>query len=700
MIECPNLDKLLSPSAVVVIGASDDVSRIGGRPLQLLRHMEYSGAVAGIHPRLREAGGYACYASLADVPFIPDLAIVPVGADNVMPVLAECHARGVAAAVIFAAGFADADTPEGRALQESLSAFAADTGMLILGPNTLGYANFRNGTVGSFASAFIEQPRAPDGRLTLIGQSGGACITVYNGARALGADFASVIMTGNEASLGFIELAAAALADPGVDAVLGYLEGLTDPSAFRALAARSRDLGKPVILYKVGATAAGAAAAQSHTARLSGNGAIFNVAAAELNFVRADTLEDLSALAYLAHICSTGWGTRTGIVTASGALGAVLADMIVLNGGTVPPLSQPLQDQLAATSTRFASRVNPVDLTGSVGAQQVNGVASAFDLLAETAEFDQLVVYATGNVIDTLAPMLIDIRRRHGKPLAVMHTGRCVSRPLLEAAGIPAFTDIARGGMALARLGNWCAALDLPLPALLPAIQGQVFPELQTMLADKIGLLDEHQGKQLLASGGIATVAEQVVQSAAEAQLAADAIGYPVVMKLLSKTIIHKSDADGVRLDIGAANVAATFSALSELGRASGGTGAVLVQRQIGPGVEILLSVSHDALVGPVMMVAAGGVKAELIADTAYSLLPVSRQRALTMLRQLRSYPLLEGYRGGSPCNIEGLLDVMVRLSNLMTDLGDNIQEIEINPVIVSAKDAVAVDAVVRLIGR
>ncbi|GAA5233216.1 acetate--CoA ligase family protein [Verticiella sediminum] len=703
-----NLDGLVKPRSLVVIGASNDATRIGGRPLYLAREFGFEGNVCGVNPKYAEVLGFPCYPALASVPYTPELAIVALAAKDVLGALSSCVDKGVKAAVVFAGGFAETGTVEGRRLQEDIAELCRKTGLLVAGPNGIGLINVANKSYATFMSAVLDA-RPVLGGVAVVAQSGGACIAVHNSlhARSVGENY--ILNTGNEACVGFSEYVGYVAADPSTKVVAGYIEGLDGSDGFVEKMIELRERNLPTVLYKVGETPAGAEAAASHTARMAGSHGVFKAALRQLGAMRADDMEQLAELAYLAQFSHRTAGLKVGILTTSGAFAAILTDKFVGAGLSVPRLSDAAQAALRPHLPAIATVVNPVDITANV-VNSPDGFEDALATMLRTDELDVVVFFSTANLIDGLTPQMVRAAGASSKLLCVLVTGQTRRVGDLEAAGIPVFRDTGRGASAVASMAHWNVQKETwkhwPRPVSpQPARRMSVAGVLDQARAGGRTSLDEKEGKEILARYGIPVPAEAAATHPDEAEQLAEDIGYPVVLKVLSPDIVHKSDVGGVKLSL--ANRAEVRQAYAQIMASvsarlpSADIQGVLVQQQAARGVELLVSCTVDPLFGPVLTVAAGGLQAELIADVAQRLLPISKEEAGELLAELKSYPLLTGYRGAPAANLDAVAELLASMSEMAVELKDDISEIEVNPVIVQPGAAMggvlAVDCVVRL---
>lgn len=702
------LQPLVDPRSIAVYGASADLTRLGGMPVALLTERGFRGAIYPINPKYGEIAGLRCYPDIASTPEPADLIVIAVAAPEVVPVLRQAAARGIRAAVVFAAGFAEAGDAEGLALQADLVDAARELGIAVAGPNCMGFGNLDSHAYSTFTAIFrtVEPPPAP--RDTgLITQSGSLCSAIYAAGRQLGVRFGVVINTGNEACVEFAEYLEYLADRPGTEAVVGYIEGLRDGPRFERVAARLRDEGRLLALLKAGETDKGAQAAASHTAALAGSGAVYRAVFERLCVVPARDILHAADIAYLARFRQRASGRRVAVLTISGAIGALLADAFTQAGVQLPEFSASLRDALHAGIPRFGMVRNPVDFTGNI-VNRHQFSAEALQRIFDSGEADFAVLYAPGFLIDRMAEGIAEVSRRAGRLVAVISTGQVARRGALEDAGIPVFDDTTRAVQALASLAHWhenrrrYASMPTVLSSAAgPGLGATALGLLRGAREQGRTLLDEHDSKSLLAALGVPTVAERAVQGADAAVQAARAIGYPVALKVLSADIAHKSDVGGVRLHL--RDEAAVREAYEGVQRAVAQRAprarveGALVQAQAAPGVELLVGVARDPVFGLVMSLGLGGLWTEVLGDVVHAPLPVGRELAPVLLQRLRAWPLLQGARGSAAVDLVALARAVEAVSDAAWALRDHIDELEINPLIAHGDGAVAVDGLVRL---
>lgn len=682
------LDPLLQPRSIAMIGASNNPGRIGGMPLDLLRHFEYAGAVYPINPKYEEVFGYKCYPEIEALPEAPDLAVLAIAADDVTAMLERCHAKGVRAAIVYAAGFAEAGSA-GAALQTRLEQFAQRTGMAIAGPNCMGFANINTHAYTAFASVFKNVPvQTQHGRASIITQSGNVCSAVFALIRRLGVPVSHFINTGNEAVVEFSEYLEYMAQDESTECVIGYVEQLRNGPRFIEAALQLAAKKKPLIIYKAGETDKGSEAVRSHTSALAGNLALYKAGFAQLNVIPGNDFAQMADLAYLSGYRHRAGGARVAIVTMSGALGAILADKMIVAGLEVPTLSEDLQRTLRDGIPDYGMVSNPVDVTGNV-VNSPEFVRTIFKALGETDQVDTIIVYAPGYLLDRMAEPLVEMAGRYAKLFVAIDTGAAKCREQLSSAGIPVFDDIGRATQALAPFCQWMARHEQV--AHWARLRAARAAQPTAPAATAAPPLNEHQTQQLLAPYGVSFLPGMPVTDAEQAVAAASHLGYPVVLKILSADIPHKTDAGGVRLNIAGdaqlreacATMLASVARHAPQARIDG----FLVQPMASDGVaELIAGVTHDPVFGPALTVGLGGVLTEIYHDASHRLLPVDEGMVRGMLHELTAWPLLNGFRGRPVADVDACCATVAALSHAQQALGPQVSDIEINPIQVRAQ--------------
>lgn len=690
------LGSLLHPRSVAVIGASDDPLRIGGRPIAYMLQQGYTGKLLPVNPKRDRIQGLAAYASVADLPETPDVAIVAVAAELTPQVIHDLGARGTPVAIVFSAGFAEMGEA-GAALERRMLAAARATGIRVLGPNTLGAINPRIGFYGSFTSV-VEGGFPAAGRVGIASQSGAYGSHILGLARNCGIGVSSVAISGNESDITLGELVQAFVDDPDTDVIAVYSEGVRDGASLLAALEAARQARKPVVMMKVGTSAIGSAAAQSHTASIAGDDAVTDAILAEYGVVRARSTEHLLDVARLATRRVYPVGNSLGVITVSGGAGVIISDAAEAVGLPMPEMPADAQRRLKEMIP-FSSPRNPVDCT----AQFLNdlSITERFtETMIEAGRYQSILGFFTYTVN---AESIADRLRAQLKAISAKHPDRLFVLSILaspermrdyEQDGFTVFEDPARAVAAIHAMGQFGEAFARPPRAPAPELPPIPLPGRTP---------SEAEAKRILAQAGIAAAPERVCATAGEAADAAQALGYPVVMKILSPDILHKSEIGGVLLDVRDADAArAGFGTLIDRARQAAPQArieGVLVARQLTGGVECILGIQRDPVFGPVAMFGLGGIFVEILQDVVLRPCPFGEDVAEAMIRAIQGAPLLLGARGKPPVDVPALAAMLSRLSVFAHQAGERLASIDLNPVFAlpEGQGAYAADAVIAV---
>lgn len=690
------LSRLFAPRSVAVIGASSDPKRIGGRPIAVMLERGFKGTILPVNPNRTEIQGLKAYPTVAELPEDPDVAIVAVPAALVCETITELGKRGTSAAVVFSSGFAETGS-SGLAEQTRMIEAANKAGIRILGPNTLGLFDLRTGFCGSFTSAFdVGYP--PVGRIGVASQSGAYCGHIVSVMRNRGLGIAQGVMTGNEADITLGDAIAHMVADDGIDVIAVYAEGINQGERFVSALEAARQARKPVVVMRVGRTSLGSAAAKSHTAAIAGNDAVARAVLADCGAVEARTTEELLDIAQLATRRIYPAGNTLGVITISGGGGVVISDAAEELGLPMPEMPADAQKRLKEILPYAAPR-NPVDATAQV-LNDLSLMGKFAEAVVEEGGCKSILGFLTYTAASpALAPRLREqlrtLREKHPDRLYVLSIvgdRECIAG--YEADGFTVFEDPSRAVVAISAMGRFGDAFTrqprLPPPTV-PVIN---LPNTTP---------NEVEAKELLAKAGISGAPERICRTAEEAIAAAESFGFPVVMKIVSPDILHKSEIGGVLMDVADAEaVRRGFSLLMERGTRQARQAridGVLVARQLKGGVECILGSHRDPTFGTVAMVGLGGIFVEVVKDVAFHRCPFGIDVAKSMILSLKGAPLLLGARGRPKADVDALADMLSRLSVLAHQWGEKLRSIDLNPVIAlpEGQGAFAVDAVIEI---
>lgn len=692
------IDAVLAPRSVAVIGASSSPTRIGGRPIASMLKAGYSGRIYPVNPRHQTVQGLHCYAEIADLPEAPDAALIALPAGVVPQTIDALGRKGCKAATLFSAGFAETGS-EGSKVQDSIVAIAKSHGMRLLGPNTLGAYNMQMGYFGTFSSAF-DAALPLRGNIGIASQSGafGGHLGALARARNLGTS--AFVATGNEADLTVADAVAWMAEDPATDVICAYLEAINDGSGLLCALDLARTRKKPVVILKAGSSVLGAQAAASHTASLAGDYATSKSVLEGHGAILVNSPDMMMDYAYVASHKVFPKIRSLGVVTVSGGAGIVISDEADKLGLPLPPMPLTAQAELKEILP-FSAPTNPLDCT----AQAINDLTllETFTRAAlEQGGYGTVLLFLTyvagspvmvGSIIETLEPL------RKAFPDTVMAVCAIGDDDVLhryDKAGLCVFTDPVRAVRALDAACRFGQSFKVPSrdEAFLPQVQAALPPRSP----------NEAEAKAIFDSIGISSPPEAVARTAEEAGVHAAMLGFPVVMKILSPDILHKSDIGAVKLDIGTdTDARGAFDGIM----AAAATHApkakidgVLVAKQMSGGMECFMGIKQDPAFGPIAAFGLGGIFVEILKDVALRQCPFDVTSARETILSIRSVSMLRGARGRLPVDVDALADMLSRLSQFAAGSGPRLVSVDLNPVIAlpEGQGAFALDAVIELL--
>lgn len=666
------LSALFNPSSVAVIGASADASKTGGRPVAYLQKHGFSGAIWPINPKTSEIAGLTSYASVGDLPAAPDAAIVLLGAERAHLAVRDLARCGTKLAIVLASGFGEAGEA-GMVRQQQLREAAGS--MRLLGPNTIGALDLHSRIMLS-ASGALEGDDLPAGSISLASQSGGILGALLSRGAARGIGFAKLASTGNEIDLDLADLIAHYTTDADTRVISVYAEGIRSVEKFRTAALAARDAGKPVVVFKVGRSEFGARAAVSHTGAMAGEDRVYDALFRQCGVIRAGSFSDLLDIPAMLASGRRMAGRRVAVLTSTGGAGSLVADACGMAGLDVPLLDD-------ATAARLSGLLqaeepmtgNPVDVTLAGVKPEI--MTTATEALLASDQVDGVVVVVGSSALAQPEIAVEAIRSgaaRSNKPiLAYVSPEAPQILRRLNLLGIPAFTAPETCAVALTATQPLALVQEVfrgPLP---------VPPEVRS------GMLNEAESRDLFVHFGLTGAAQKIVQTEAEAEAAARALGGKLVLKVLSQAIAHKSDVGGVKVGLEVDGIGVALTAMRSHLEAQGlpRPEGFLVQKMLNGGIEFILGFRRDPQLGPLVLLGAGGLMAEVMDDSAIRLLPLSEADARSMVGELRLSKLLDGYRGGPRHDTEALVEAILSLARMGEAMGAGLLEAEINPLFV-----------------
>jgi acyl-CoA synthetase (NDP forming) len=690
------LDALMSPRSIAIIGASQEPTKIGGRPVDLLRRHGYAGRIYPINPKASTVQGLQAYASVGDVPETPDLAIIAVDAERAAEAVEQCASRGVRSVVVFSSGFAELGE-QGRAMQDRLQHAARKGGMRLLGPNCLGAVSIAEKSIATF-SIVLEHSMPAAGSLGIVSQSGNLGSYTMRLASERGVGVSRFITTGNECDIDIADGIAWLARDPATKVILCALETCRDAGRLIAALEEARDAGKPVIAIKIGTSEAGQAAAASHTGAMAGSDAVFDALFARTGAVRVHSIDALIDVGHAASILlpdrlPKGFGVS--ILTASGGFGVLLADAAQGVGLSLPELGEETQRKILEL-VPFASARNPVDATAQMSSRPdlLQKIMSAVvadertDAVILPLPFSLHLPRLRSIYMDTLRNIRAEFP---GRPVILCVDGPEDALAELHALGFPtveSFDGCCATVAALARL----QAVSTRAKEQAPTVN-RAAPLPADAFRHELG------AKRALAEAGVPVLAERLVQDADAAARAAAEIGFPVVLKIASPDLPHKTEVGGVMVGLASeAEVRRGYAQMLDrvAGKAPRAAIDGVIVAPMAKGIaELILGSRIDPVFGPVVMVGLGGIFAEIIQDSAVQMAPVTETQAMAMLTSLKAFPVLNGARGRPRADLAAAARAVAALSRFAAAHADTIGEIDINPLLLrpEGQGAVALDA-------
>jgi acyl-CoA synthetase (NDP forming) len=695
-----NLSALLTPQSIAVVGASPDLQTLRGRTLKLLREHAYTGRIYPISKSHTEVQGLCAYRSIADLPERVDLAVLIIPAQFVPDELERCGRAGVKAAMILSSGFAEARGDNGVELQSRVRELSARYEMVVCGPNTEGFVNTAAALCPTFSPAVADlpvplvPPWRTSGHVAVIAQSGGMGFAFYDRGRPKEIPFSYVITTGNEACLEGFDLVEHLLEDGRSEVFLMFLESIKNASTFRRVARRALRAGKPIIVAKIGQSEAGRRAAFSHTAALTGPYHAYGAMLSRYGIVLGSELEDMVDLAqaFSFYRDRLPRGTRVGIGTAAGGGGGWLADACIAAGLQVPELDPETRARIDAHIPAYGTSQNPVDTTA--GAIRVLGYSKLASLIAESDQVDAVILVITGRslaILEADRENLLRVARETTKPILMWSYTNPAPEAvrLLSQAGYPLFTNMRNCARTLAAMARYAAAratFEEPRHVSGSARERRA----RARLARTGTLVCEAEAAEVLAHYGVPFPPAKLVSSVRDAVQAAKELARPVALKVQSAALPHKSAVGALALSLREQREVehAYEAVLANAHRERPGAEilGVLVQAMVPRGFEMIVGVRRDSVFGPMLMLGSGGTAVEVTNDVAFAPVPLTPRQARALLASLRASALLEGARGSKAYDIDALIALVVAISEFAFDFADEIEELDLNPVIVHAR--------------
>ena len=688
-------EELFNPKSIAIIGASSDPAKIGNMVLRNLLASGYSGSIYAVNSKGGEALGYKFFKSIFEIKDKVDMAVITTPSAAVPAVMEDLGKNGVPAAVVISAGFRETGA-EGTELELKVGKIAKGYGIRVLGPNCLGLLNTANRMNASFTATYPKE-----GNIALTSQSGAVCSAMLDWAEEYDVGFSKFLSMGNKLDIDEADLLQY-LADDNDTSVIGmYIEGMNRGREFMNEALKTSKR-KPIIVLKSGRTDSGAKAASSHTGAMSGSDSVYDAALKQAGMIRAQNLEELTDYLQVFSSMSVPRGKNIAIVTNAGGMGVMAADAVSDYNLSLAKLSKETIDTLHEKLPKAAGVYNPIDILGDAPAERFTVALNA--VLSDPAVNMLLIMMAPTDTIDipSAAKAVAEFRDIEIPIVAAMVGGEEVNKGslILRDAGIPIYPSPERAVRALGAMASYLDIKNSPeedIPNRFVIDRDKIQNIIRTAAEEGRTSLTESEGKTILQAYDIKIPRKKLASSADEAVKVADAIGYPVVMKISSPDIAHKTDVGGVSLNLqNEQEIRTAYSAMMETIKTSvpaARIDGVLIEEMFS-GRELIVGMVRDKQFGPVITFGLGGIFVEIMKDISRGVVPITVQMADRMIKSIKSYPILAGARGKKPADIAALKSLILKISQLSTDFPE-ISELEMNPVMAGEVGCCAVDALV-----
>ena len=696
-----SIHTMLNPRSLAIVGATPR-QQYGGRMLAAALRMQDRVKVYAVNPKYDEILGVKSYKSITELPETPDVVAVVVPFNHVLSTLKEAHAKGTRAAIVISAGFAERGLADRAQLQLEVAQFAKESGIRISGPNCLGLANVRDNI---WLTSSSRQMQGVRGKVGLICQSGATLFGPFL-ARAAdsGMGLSYVVSTGNEADLDFADFARYLIDDEGTQVIAGFVEGFKDAKKFIAVAKLAAERAKPIVLIKIGRSDLGKRAASSHTAALTGSDALYDAICKQYGVVRVPSYDDLLEVSQLLAQSKKPQQPGIAVVSHSGGICSLTADMCGQAGLSLPVLSDTAQASIYAILKGFGWAANPADVTGKANSDFFPAIMQA---MIDEPRVGALVIASAGK--EQQAEQIIALREQTEKNIAYLWTGSReanASLTKLKTAGIPLFytpDSLARALRHLQDYYQWQDERKSMGFASTPSMHADQASMKRQLTSQQRKTLSEAESKTLIKTWGVSVTEVQKASTAEAAVTAAEKIGFPVVLKIDSHDITHKTEIGGVQLNLSSSKaVREAFETIIQQAKRlapQATLNGVIVENMVQKGVEVIVGLTYDEQMGPTLMFGIGGVMVEVFKDVTLRHCPITLDEAHDMIRSVKGAPLLHGFRGAPACDVKALAHTFVTISHMGVQLDGCLKELDINPLLVlpEGQGVKAVDALATL---
>ena len=683
-----SLKELFHPQSIAIIGASQDLTSISGKPMKNLLQHKYKGQIYPVNPRYEEIEGVKCYGSILDIPGKVDLALIAVSASRLLSILEECIQKEVYNILLFSSGFAEIGE-SGRKIQDAVAKLAKDNGVRIIGPNSVGCLNVKESIPMGFATSLEAANGFKRGNIGLVSQSGALGFSVFGLAQEEDLGFTYVVNTGNEMDVTTIDTLEFMLEDEETTVVAAYMEGIPNGQQLIQVAKRAKELQKPLIILKTGKSEIGKEAVSSHTASLAGSEEMFQVIAKQYGILTVKDIDEMIDVMKIVSRRKWAAGRKLVTVSNSGAAGIAMADFSEEFGLILEPLQGKTKEVIEAAIPTYGSALNPIDITAQALKEQ-HIFTETLETLVKDDNTDIIVIQTTfGGVLgEEICRKVAEIDKREEKPIVVTVTGTeeltGKGRELLRKNGVPVYKttyDTMLAVKHLAELSEFYRTEESAI-ALSPEVSQLAVKDNRT------AIWTEEKSKAVLQQLAIRVPESVVAESHQEVEQVIADLKFPLVAKVISEDILHKTDAGGVKLNIQNAEEAkqafeAIIASSKNYKETARVNGVLYEEMLVEKGVEMFIGIKQDPQFGSFIVCGLGGIFIEVLKDISIRHVPIDKAGALSMVEELKGYSLLEGTRGSGKADIEAFTDALVKISDFVYAQNGNLKEMDINPVVV-----------------
>lgn len=694
-----DLNVLFKPKSVAMIGVSNKYDQISGRPLKFFMEYGYPGKVFPVNPKYDQLYNLKCYPSIEDIPHSIDLVLIIRPSQYVCDIVRSCIKKNVKAIVIYSSGFAETGA-EGKKMQEELKEIVMKSHTTVLGPNCMGYVNLHDRVSASFGGSLEDKNNLIPGDVGFLSQSGAFSNLYFSVAQKIKTGFSYWISTGNEMDVNFSDCLEYLIEDQRTKVIACFVEGLREGEKFIDIAKKGVEFKKPIVMLKIGKSSVGGKASLSHTGAMAGSDEAYEAAMKQAGIIRVESIEEILDSMFMLTRCPLPKGNRIGMITITGGGAILMADQCEALGLKVPELVGDIKKEMLKIVPPYGSALNPVDLTGQL-INDITSVKESAKLLLQCDDFDVVVIFLgmLKNFSEKLIQDILELHRNTEKIICVVW----VDPPdgairVLQENGIPTFEDPIRCIKAInipVRFAENLKHFKIKSEKPEDRVGGHkiYYPNKKDVnqILDSLNgngkTLTEYEAKRLLGAYGIPATKEKLALTADEAVNIADEIGYPVALKVDSVEILHKTDMGGIKLNLQTPDTVLKgyrdiFSEIKKYAPHAVIRG-ILVQEMILGSSEIIIGIKQDPIFGPMIIFGMGGIYTEILKDYSVRIAPISRSDAEDLIREIKGFKILQGSRGRPKADIPGIIDTLLRVSQLSMDLKDKLVELDINPLFV-----------------